>query len=381
MAGFMGSMSLWPSRAAAIILGMSSRSTEKRARRRPLAASATRRALRVVIVILPGPDAGDVFGPLDILRYATSFAKEQGAARPEGYAIEVVSAGKTGKLVDQNGLRLSSERTFRNVRGPIDTLLFTPIDEAAIDRDHRDLIAWIRRMAPRSRRIVALCTSAFLLAAAGLLSGRRATTHWAFCEKLERRFPDIDVDPDPIFVRDGNLYTSAGAMAGMDLVLALVEEDLGADVARTVARFLVLFLRRPGGQSQFSVQLSHAWAENEPIRDLQGWIFDHLQEDLSVDALASRVAMSPRNFRRVFARQVGTTPARFVELARVESARRHLEGTNEPVDRIASVCGFGSAERMRCAFVRTLGVSPAAYRNRFSSAHRPPRTEIETDMF
>lgn len=164
----------------------------------------------------------------------------------------------------------------------------------------------------------------------------------------------------------------------MDLVLALVEEDLGPQVARAVARFLVLFLRRPGGQSQFSVQLAYEWARKEPLRDLQGWIFDHLDEDLSVEALAHRVAMSPRNFRRVFAREIGITPAKFVELARIESARRHLEDTNEGVDRIASTCGFGSAERMRCSFLRALGVSPAAYRNRFSSSHRRPAREFDT---
>lgn len=326
--------------------------------------------LRVVIVVLPGRDAGDVFGPLDILRYASQFAAQERGQDPTGYQIEVVSGSDSELLAEVCGLRLSSRATYRNVRGPVDTLLFTPIDERDIAADHQDLVAWIGRISARTGRLAALCTSAFLVAQAGLLSGRRATTHWAFCEELSRRFPDVMVDPDPIFVRDGNIYTSAGAMAGLDLVLALVEEDFGPKVARAVARYLVLFLRRPGGQSQFSVQLAYEWADRKPVRELQGWIFDHLNEDLSVSGMADRAGMSSRNFRRVFKREVGITPARFVELARIESARCHLEDTNEGVEMIASRCGFGSAERMRCSFLRTVGVSPAAYRRRFSSAHR-----------
>lgn len=333
---------------------------------------------RVVVVVLPGPDAGDVFGPLDVLRSAGRFAEERGAPAPAGYDIEVVSGAATRRLAEVCGLRLSAERSYREVRGRIDTLLFTPLDVAALESEHAELVSWLARRAPTARRVVALCTSAFLLARAGLLDGREATTHWAACELLGREFPRVRVDPEPIFVRDGNVYTSAGATAGMDLALALVEEDFGAEVARAVARFLVLFLRRPGGQSQFSVPLAYDWGNAGPLRDLQSFILQHLHEDLSVERLARQAAMSPRNFRRVFAREVGTTPARFVELARLESARRHLEQTSEGVERIASVCGFRSSERMRVAFLRRLGVSPSEYRVRFASSRRSRSACVET---
>jgi transcriptional regulator GlxA family with amidase domain len=212
-----------------------------------------------------------------------------------------------------------------------------------------------------------VCTGAFVLAAAGLLDGRRATTHWRSCASLARRYPQITVDADPIFVRDGNIYTSAGVTAGMDLALALVEEDHGREVALHVARELVLFLRRPGGQSQFSAQLAVQAADREPLRELQAWIADHLDQDLSIPALAARVAMSERNFARVFTREVGVTPARFVETARIEAARRRLEESSHGVEAVAAQCGFGTAESMRRTFLRRLRVPPSAYRHRFTS--------------
>jgi transcriptional regulator GlxA family with amidase domain len=226
-------------------------------------------------------------------------------------------------------------------------------------------------MAPNVRRIGSVCSGAFILAEAGLLDGRRATTHWGWCKELAQRYPRVKVDPDPIFVRDGSIYTSAGVTAGMDLALALVEEDHGRELALRVARQLVLFLRRPGGQSQFSAQLAVQAADREPLRELQAWIADHLNQDLSVEALADRVAMSPRNFARVFSREVGVTPARFVEQARVEAARRRLEESAHGVDAIASQCGFGTAESMRRAFLRRLHVPPSAYRHRFASPSLP----------
>jgi transcriptional regulator GlxA family with amidase domain len=211
-----------------------------------------------------------------------------------------------------------------------------------------------------------VCTGAFLLAEAGLLDGRRATTHWASCRELARRYPRVQVDPDPIFVRDGNVHTSAGVTAGMDLALALVEEDHGREVALGVARWLVLFLKRPGGQSQFSAQLSAQLAAREPIQELQAWVIENVDADLSVEALARRAGMSPRNFARVFTRETGVTPACFVETARVEAARRRLEQEGaRGVEAIAAACGFGSAETMRRAFLRRVRVSPSDYRERF----------------
>jgi transcriptional regulator GlxA family with amidase domain len=216
--------------------------------------------------------------------------------------------------------------------------------------------------------VAAVCNGAFLLAEAGLLEGRRATTHWAAGDELARRYPSVDVDTDPIFVRDGNVYTSAGVSAGMDLALALVEEDLGREAALEVARWLVLFLKRPGGQSQFSAQLASQFAERHPLRELQAWIVSHPAEDLSVPALASRAFMSERNFARAFRREVGMTPAAYVEAVRVDRARMLLETSETPVETIAAECGFGTVETMRRAFARRVRVSPSDYRGRFRAA-------------
>jgi transcriptional regulator GlxA family with amidase domain len=207
-----------------------------------------------------------------------------------------------------------------------------------------------------------------VLAEAGLLDGRRATTHWMDCEELARLYPGVRVERDPVYVRDGNVYTSAGSTAGLDLVLALVEEDLGRRVALQVAQRMVFFLRRPGGQSQFSALLSAQMAERQPIRDLQTWILEHPGADLSIEALAKSVAMSPRNFCRVFLREVGMTPGRFVERVRVEAARRLLEESSRGIPDVAAACGFGGPETMRLAFQRTLAVSPRRYRSGFSTA-------------
>jgi transcriptional regulator GlxA family with amidase domain len=320
--------------------------------------------IRVVIVAMPCQEVVEVDGALDAF-YAANQALARAGKKP-GYAVEVVSPVRTVRR--WAGLRLVAERSYRAVRGAIDTLIITGIDGPEDARRDRRLIRWIGQRAPRARRIVGLCTGSYVLAEAGLLEGRRATTHWMDCDELARRYPGVLVEADPIYVRDGNVYTSAGSTAGLDLVLALIEEDLGRDVALQVARRMVFYLRRPGGQAQFSALLSAQMAEREPIRDLQAWILDHPSGDLSVEALARQVAMSPRNFFRVFVREVGMTPGRFVERVRVEAARRLLERTSRGVSDVAAACGFGGAETMRLAFTRTLAVSPRRYRGRFSSA-------------
>jgi transcriptional regulator GlxA family with amidase domain len=216
--------------------------------------------------------------------------------------------------------------------------------------------------------VASVCSGAFVLAAAGLLDGRRATTHWSACDLLARLHPSVTVDPDPIYVRDGDVYTSAGVTAGMDLALAMVEDDLGRDVALAVARRLVLFLHRPGDQSQFSAQLSTQWSDRDPLRRLQQWIADHPGGDLAVEALAARAGMSPRHFARCFRDDTGVTPARYVATVRLEAARRRLEESDDAVEHVAAACGFGTAETMRRAFLRALGVAPTEYRRRFRSA-------------
>jgi transcriptional regulator GlxA family with amidase domain len=317
---------------------------------------------RIVMVAMPCAEVVEIGGVLDVF-YAVNERLVAAGTPDQGYAVEVVSPVPTVNAWP--GLRLVADRSYRSVRGPMDTLIVTGVDRPDDARRDPELIRWLARTAPRARRMVGLCTGSFVLAEAGLLDGREATTHWAFCDELTRRFPEVTVQKDPIFVRDGAVYTSAGATAGVDLVLSLVEEDLGRRVALAVAQWMVVFLKRPGGQAQFSAQLSTQLAERAPLRELQAWILEHPGVDLSVAALARRVAMSPRNFFRVFVREIGMTPGRFVERVRVEAARRLLEETTGGVVNVATACGFGSPETMRTAFRRTLGVSPKGYRSRF----------------
>ncbi len=305
----------------------------------------------------------DVVGPLEVFHTATVLLGAEGRV-PEGYTTTIV-ADEHGPLRSSGGIELIADKSRRSIRGAIDTLIVPGGLGSHQAVSDRSFVAWIARTSACARRVASVCTGALLLAEAGLLEGRRATTHWGFADELAERYPGISVDPDPVYIRDGNVYTSAGVTAGMDLALALVEEDYGRDLALLVARWLVLFLKRPGGQSQFSAQLASQTAEREPIRELQRWVFENPGSDLAVDSLAKRVGMSARNFARVFTREVGMTPGRFVERARVETARRKLEDSRVGIDEIAYACGFGSAETLRRAFLRTLRVAPSDYRSRF----------------
>lgn len=318
------------------------------------------------MVVFPDVQILDVMGPLEVFGSASRLLAARANGSIEAYRVEVV-ATRAGTLRCSSGMRLVADRSLRSVRG-VDTLLVAGGTGTAAALRDAELVRWVRGMAPRVRRLGSVCSGSFVLAEAGLLDGRRATTHWEWCATLAERYPAVTVASDPIFVRDGKIYTSAGVTAGMDLALALVEEDHGRELALEVARQLVMFLRRPGGQSQFSAQLAAQTADREPLRDLQTWIGEHPEADLSVPALARRVAMSPRNFARVFTREVGMTPARFVESVRVEAARRRLEESASGVDSVAAACGFGTAESMRRAFLRIVRVPPAAYRHRFRAA-------------
>jgi transcriptional regulator GlxA family with amidase domain len=323
----------------------------------------------VAMVAFPDAQILDVVGPLEVFSRAGRLLSDEGRRGPPPYAVEILASSR-GTVVTSSGIGLVVSRSFGEVRGGIDTLFVAGGRgvEAAL-RDER-LVRWLKRMSARVGRLASVCTGAFILAEAGLLEGKRAATHWNSCQRLAERYPGVTVDPDPIFVRQQRIYTSAGVTAGMDLALALVEEDHGLQAARDVARELVLFLKRPGGQSQFSAQLQMQMADRRPLAELQSWIADHLQADLSVAVLARRVAMSPRNFARVFTRSVGITPARYVEKLRVEAVRRRLEETRSTVDEVAAECGFGTRESMRRAFHRTLRVSPTAYRSHFAKEGR-----------
>src|SRR5438270_4260303 len=315
----------------------------------------------VAIVAFPDVQSLDVSGPAEVFATATRLGHAD-------YAVNVVARGR-GPIATSAGLRLAPA-PLSAAGGPLDTLLVAGGPGATRAARDRDLIEWIRSAAPRARRVASVCTGAFLLAAAGLLDGRRATTHWGACDALRRRHPSVDVDPEPIFVRDGDIWTSAGVTAGIDLALALLEDDAGPAAARDVARMLVLFLQRPGGQSQFSVQLDRPLAGRAPLRDLQAWLPEPLDGDLSVEALAARASMSPRNFARAFRREVGTTPAAYVAELRLERARAQLESGDASVEEVARRCGFGTVETMRRTFQRRLRVGPGDYRSRFRSPTR-----------
>jgi len=301
------------------------------------------------------------------LASANEMAKEAGRTP---YRI-VVASRRGGPLATSSGLPLLTQPLAAAThKAPIDTLILPggPGVHAAL-KDART-VEWVRRQLSSARRIASVCTGAFLLAETGILNGRHATTHWKSCSRLQQQYPGVMVDADPIYVHDERIWTSAGVTAGIDLSLALVEEDLGRKIAMQVARHLVVFLNRPGGQSQFSAPLEAqavAADGNAPnhFAPLHGWIAENLTGDLRVERLAERAGMSPRTFARIYAAKMGVTPARMVEKIRVEAVRRILEETDMPIKRIASTCGFGQEDRLRRAFARQVGTTPAEYRERF----------------
>lgn len=321
--------------------------------------------LRVAMLAYPGTQILDVVGPLEVFSRTSRWLKDHGKRTDDAYTVEILGLTR-GVFRASSGLRLYADHRFDEVGAGIDTLLVAGGMGAERFSAHPPLLAWLRKQARFTRRLASVCTGAFFLAEAGLLQGRRATTHWGACDRLAQRFPDVSVEPDTIFVREGSIYTSAGVTAGMDLALAMVEEDHGREVALATARELVVFLKRPGGQAQFSAQLKAQIAVHEPLNDLQAYMVDHPDADLSVDTLAGRVSMSPRHFARVFLREVGVTPARFASSVRVEAARRLLEETPESLDAISSRSGFGTPESMRRAFMRAIGIPPGQYRERFT---------------
>lgn len=311
----------------------------------------------VLAVLFDGLQSLDVTGPVEV--FAGAELLSPGAYRIRTASLDGASVRTT------SGLTLVPDESLTTAPDP--DILLVPGGTGSLRPDPR-LVTWVRERGPRAGRLVSVCTGAAVLAAAGLLDGRRATTHWAYCDRLAREHPAVEIDPDPVFVRDGHIATSAGVTAGIDLALALVEEDLGRDAALTIARHLVVFLRRPGNQAQFSAQLAAQTAQREPLRDVQRWITDHPDADLCVDTLAARARLSPRHFAHAFRAETGMTPGRYVDRVRLEHARRLLEDTAGGVEEIARTSGYGTPEAMRRAFVRTLGTPPAEYRRRFRPA-------------
>jgi len=324
--------------------------------------------MRIAMLAFPNVQVLDVMGPLEVFSRASRWLCENGKRDEHVYRVEIIGP-KRGAFLTSSGLRLYADHGIVDAGRGIDTLLIAGGPGVNACRANQPVLRWVRRQSGQVRRLASICTGAFLLAEAGLLQGKRATTHWHHCAEFENEFRDVTLEPNTIFVRDGSLYTSAGVTAGMDLALALVEADFGRDVALATARELVMYLKRPGGQAQFSAQLSVQLAQHEPLRELQAHIVEHPDDDLSVERLARRVSMSPRNFARLFAREIGVTPARYVASVRMETARRLLEETSETLDVICKRSGLGTPESMRRAFLRSLGVAPGKYRERFNSAH------------
>ncbi|HEX5254159.1 MAG TPA: GlxA family transcriptional regulator [Mycobacterium sp.] len=313
---------------------------------------------KVVIVGFPGVQALDVVGPYDVFT---------GASLLMGGGYDVVMASVAGLPV-QTATGLAFVATpLPDPDGPIDTVVLPGGAGVEAARSDAELVAWIKTVAAHARRIVTVCTGAFLAAEAGLLDGQRVTTHWAFAERLANEFPAIDVDADPIFVRSSdNVWTAAGVTAGIDLTLALIEDDHGTELAQTVARWLVLYLRRPGGQTQFAAPVWMPRARRDSIREVQETIEAEPGGPHSIDDLARRAAMSPRHFTRVFTAEIGEAPGQYVERIRTEAARRQLQETDDTVVAIAGRCGFGTAETMRRNFLRRVGISPDQYRKAFA---------------
>jgi len=320
-------------------------------------------AVRVIDVLTyPAVQLLDVTGPVQVFASANDRSAEMGGARP--YVLRVVAHGGDG-ATSSAGVALAAGPLTQPGEA-LDTLLVAGGEGAEAAAENPVLVDWVRERASQARRIASVCTGAFLLAAAGLLDGRRAATHWMYCARFAQRFPTVHVEPDPIFVRDGPVWTSAGVTAGIDLALALVEEDLGRSVALAVARYLVVFLKRPGGQAQFSAALALQAAE-DTFGALHDWINRHLADHLSLAVLANQAGMSERSFSRHYAEATGFTPARAIEQLRLEAAKRLLSESRLPVKRIAQRCGFGSEETMRRSFLRLLAVAPQDYRSRFRS--------------
>ncbi|MFE4664826.1 GlxA family transcriptional regulator [Streptomyces sp. NPDC056716] len=308
----------------------------------------------VLVVLFDGVQSLDVTGPLEVFSGADKHT-------PGSYRVRTASVDG-GAVRSSSGLTLVPDTSLAEAPPP--HTLVVPGGEGARTSDPR-VVAWLAEHGTRAGRLVSVCTGAVLLAEAGLLDGRRVTTHWAYAAELARDHPAVRVDADPIFIRDGQLSTSAGVTSGIDLALALVEEDLGRDAALTVARHLVVFLRRPGNQAQFSVQLATQTASRRPLREVQQWITEHPARDLGVETLAARARLSPRHFARAFRAETGMTPGRYVDQVRLEHARRLLEDSADGIEEISRASGYGTPEAMRRAFLKTLGTAPTEYRRRF----------------
>lgn len=323
------------------------------------------RRKRVVIVASRCADPLEMTGPLNVFQIANAILAISGKAEM-GYDIEVVSS-TTQDIYQTVGLKITADRPYSNLRGKVDTLIFTPMDFDDLFSNQEKFLRWVRNQSKKVKRLVSICSGVYILAAAGVLAGKRVATHWDLADDFVARYPEILLDPEPIYVVDEHLYTSAGMTAGLDLSVALVEEDFGRAVALRTAQAMVFFLKRPGSQAQFSTFLTHDLSEKSELAELQNYICDNLKADLRVEKLAAIANMSPRNFSRIFLKETGVSPGRFVEQCRLEMARQKLEQSGISITEVASYCGYKTVHSMRAAFERQFGINPSAYRQRFCS--------------
>jgi transcriptional regulator GlxA family with amidase domain len=322
----------------------------------------------IVIIAPPNTSILDIAGPSEVFSKATDYIKNYIHQNDGGYTLHVLSTQTSNIVNTSAGLPIVCEGDIKSINYEIDTILVSGIPNAPVNMVSKEILNWLKETSKTIRRMGSICAGAFILAEAGILNGKKATTHWRVCDKLAKCYPEVKVDSDPIFVKDGNVYTSAGISTGMDLSLAMVEEDYGRDIALAVARQLVLYLKRPGNQSQFSSILTHQKVDHQPIREIQEWIQEHLDEDITVEILAEKASMSARNFARVFMRESGITPAKYIEKLRLETARRRLEETKLTLDEISNECGVGNADALRRMFLRHMKTTPSDYRRSFGTA-------------
>ncbi len=328
-----------------------------------------KKQIRHIVLIAPHYSTLlDICGPMDVFLKAMEYIHEATPQPDFVYQVHIVSTQKTRRIDMTGGISILSEGSYKEIDYPIDTIIIGGQSKREEFKPGKEVLAWLKKQSESVRRLCSVCGGAFILAEAGVLDGRKAATHWMLCDKLAREYPQTEVDKEAIFVKDGNVYTSAGITTGMDLALALIEEDMGKTFALKIARIMVLFLKRPGNQTQYSAVLQSQGVDHEPIKKAIEWICNHLNEDISVEKLAEYTRMSPRNFARVFVREIHTTPMKYVEKLRMETACRYLTETHFTMDEIAHLCGFKNSINMNRMFMSTFQTSPSQYRRGFRTS-------------
>lgn len=324
----------------------------------------------IAFLVIPDATLLDITGPYEVFSQALEYIHTNKIETPLEYRLHTLSADKNRHVRTASGMVIRCTENIHTFDCPIDTLFIPGVPNSQTEQYRLPvkMVGQIKEQSKKVRRLCSVCTGSFFLAEAGLLTNKNVTTHWEKGEILKDKYPDIRVDSNPIFIKDGNIYTSAGISSGMDLALALVEEDLGKTLALEVARQMVLYLKRPGSQSQYSTVLKHQDIDHEPIREICNLIQEHLHETMKIEDLAEKISMSPRNFARVFVRETGVTPARYIDKLRVETACRYLVDTRLSFKEIALLCGLGSPDNMRKVFMKYIRISPSEYRENFGTA-------------